>query len=63
MGARPKKNGPPGQFWRQQAGGLLVFTKCLLEPFLVANGMTNIGQGIEFSIIIKHPVGGARGRL
>ncbi len=63
MGASPKKNGPPGQFWRQQAGGLLVFTKCLLEPFLIAKGTTNIGRGIEFLIIVKHPVGGMWGRL
>ncbi len=47
-GASPKKNEPPGQFWRQQAGGLLVFVKCLLEPFLIAKGTTNIGRGIEF---------------
>ncbi len=47
-GASPKKNGPSKRFWRQQAGGLLVFAKCLLEPFLVPKGMTNIGRGIEF---------------
>jgi hypothetical protein len=47
-GASPKKDGHPGQFWRQQASGLLVFAKCSLEPFLVAKGMTNIGRGIEF---------------
>ncbi len=47
-GVSPKKNGPPWQFWRQQAGGLLVFAKCLLEPFLIAKGTTNIGRGIEF---------------
>ncbi len=63
MGASPKKDGPPRQFWRQQASGLLVFTKCALEPFLIAKGMTNIGRGIEFLIIIKHPAGGAWGRL
>ncbi len=57
-GASPKKNGPPGHFWRQQASGLLVFAKCSLEPFLVAKGMTNIGRGIEFLIIVEHPVGG-----
>ncbi len=62
-GASPKKNGPPRQFWRQQAGGLLVFAKCSLEPFLVAKGMTNIGSGIEFLKIVKHPVGGTWGRL
>jgi hypothetical protein len=58
VGASPKKNGPPRQFRRQQDGGLLVFTKCSLEPFLVANGMPNIGRGVEFLIIIKHPVEG-----
>jgi hypothetical protein len=63
VGASPRKNGPPGQFWRQQAGGLLVFAKCSLEPFLIAKGTTNIGRGIEFLIIIEHPVGGAWGRL
>jgi hypothetical protein len=47
-GASPLKDGPPRQFWRQQAGGLFVFAKCSLEPFLVAKGMTNIGLGIEF---------------
>jgi hypothetical protein len=62
-GASPKKDGPPGQFWRQQAGGLLVFAKCTLEPFLVAKGTTNIGRGIEFLKIVEHPVGGAWGRL
>ncbi len=62
-GASPKKNRPPGQFWRQQAGGLLVFAKCSLEPILVANGTTNIGRGIEFLKNIKHPAGGAWGRL
>jgi hypothetical protein len=30
VGASPKKNGPPRRFWRQQAGGLLVFAKCSL---------------------------------
>jgi hypothetical protein len=62
-GVSPKKNGPPRQFWRQQAGGLLVFAKCLLEPFLVAKGTTNIGRGIEFLKIVKHPVRGAWRRL
>ncbi len=62
-GASPKKNGPPRQFWRQQASGLLVFAKCSLEPFLIAKGTTNIGRGIEFLKIVKHPVGGAWGRL
>jgi hypothetical protein len=63
VGASPKKNGPPRQFWRQQAGGLMVFMKCSLEPFLVAKRTTNIGWGIEFLKIVKHPVGGAWGRL
>ncbi len=58
-GASPKKDGPPGQFWRQQAGSLLVFAKCLLDPFLVVKGTTNIGRGIELLIIVKDPVGGA----
>jgi hypothetical protein len=62
-GASPKKNGPPRQFWRQQAGGLLAFAKCLLESFLIVKGTTNIGRGIEFLIIIDLPVGGAWGRL
>jgi hypothetical protein len=62
-GTSPMKDGPPGRFWRQQAGGLLVFAKCLLDSFLVAKGTTNIGRGIQFSIILKHPVGGAWGRL
>ncbi len=62
-GVSPKKNGLPGQFWRQQAGGLLVFAKCLLEPFLVAKGTTNISWGIEFLIIVEHPVEGAWGKL
>jgi hypothetical protein len=30
-------------------------------PFFVTKGTTNIGQGIEFLIIIEHPVGGAWG--
>ncbi len=48
VGASPEKDGPPRQFWRQQTGGLLVFVKCLLEPFHIAKGTTGIGQGIEF---------------
>ncbi len=63
MGASPKKNGPLRQFWRQQAGSLLVFAKCLLEPFLIAKRTTNIGRGIEFLKIVEHPVGGTWGRL
>ncbi len=62
-GTSPKKNGTPRQFWRQQAGSLLVFAMCSLEPFLVAKGRTNIGRRIEFLIIVNHPVGGAWGRL
>ncbi len=62
-GASPKKNGPPRQFWRQQAGGLLVFAKCSLEPFLVVKGTTNIGRGIDFLKIVEYPIGGAWGRL
>jgi hypothetical protein len=61
--AGPKKNGPPGQVRRQQASGMLVFAKCWLEPFLVAKGTNNIGQGIVFLTIVKHPVGGSWGRL
>ncbi len=63
MGTSPKKNGPPGHVQRQQASSMLVFAKCLLEPFLVANGTTNTGQGIVFLIIFKHSVGGLWGRL
>jgi hypothetical protein len=62
-GASPMKNGPPGQFWRQQAGGLLVFAKCLLEPFLVERGRPTLAGGLIFLIIVKHPVGGMWGRL
>jgi hypothetical protein len=62
-GASPEKDGPPRQFWRQQASSLLVFTKCLLEPFLIAKGTTSIGRGIEFLKIVKYPVGGTWGRL
>ncbi len=57
-GVSSEKDGPPGQFWRQQAGGLLVFAKCLLEPFLVAKGTTSIGRGIEILKIVEYPVGG-----
>ncbi len=63
VGASPEKDGPPGRFWRQQAGGLLVFAKCSLEPFLIAKGSTNNGRGIEFLKNVKHPVGSAWGRL
>ncbi len=62
-GASPEKDGPPGQFWRQQAGGLLVFGKCSMEPFHVAKGTTSIGRGIDYLKIVKSPVGGAWGRL
>ncbi len=62
-GASPEKDGPPGRFWRQQAGGLLVFAKCSLEPFHVAKGTTSIGRGIDFLKIVKYPVGGSWGRL
>ncbi len=62
-GVSLKKNGPPGRFWRQQASGLLVFAKCLLEPILVAKETTNIGRGIDFLKNMKHPVGGAWGKL
>ncbi len=62
-GVSPEKDGPPGQFWRQQASGLLVFAKCSLEPFLVAKGTTSIGRGIEFLKIVEYPVGGTWERL
>jgi hypothetical protein len=62
-GASPKKDGPPRQFWRQQASSLLVFAKCALELFLIAKGTTNIGWGIEFLKIVEHPVGGTWGRM
>ncbi len=62
-GASPKKNWPPGQFWRLQAGSLLVLPKCSLKPILVVKGTTNIGWQIEFLKNIKHPVRGAWGRL
>ncbi len=58
-GASPKKNGPPGWVWRQYPSSLFVFAKCLLMPFFVTKGTTNISGGIEFLIIAKHPVGGA----
>ncbi len=60
-GPSPKKNGLFGQFWKQQAGGLLVFAKCSLEPLYVAKGTTNIGRVIEFLIIVKNTQLGARG--
>ncbi len=41
----------------------MVFTKCSLEPFLIAKETINIGRGIEFLIIVDHPVGGGWGRL
>jgi hypothetical protein len=47
-GASPKKNGPPGQFRRQQASGLLVFAKCLLEPILVVKGTLTSAGGLNF---------------
>jgi hypothetical protein len=61
-GASPMKNAPPRQLGRQQAGGLLVFAKCSLEPFLVRKGMTNISREIVFLKIVKHPVRGMWGR-
>jgi hypothetical protein len=62
-GASPKKNGPPRWARRQYLSSLFVFAKGLLMPFFVTKGTTNIGQGIEFLIIVKHPVGGEWGRL
>jgi hypothetical protein len=58
-GASPKKNGPPGWVRRQYPSSLFVFAKGSLMPFFVTKGTANIGQGIEFLIIVKHPVGGA----
>jgi hypothetical protein len=51
-GHKPQEVWPPRAIWRQQAGSLLVFAKCSLEPFLLTKGTTNIGRGIEFLIII-----------
>jgi hypothetical protein len=48
VGASPKKYGPPGQFWRQQAGGLLVFAQGAINPILWG---------------VADPVGSAWGRL
>ncbi len=62
-GASPKKIGPPGWVRRQYPSSLFVFAKGLLMPFLVMKGRTNIGRGIEFLIIVEHPVGGVWGRL
>ncbi len=62
-GASPKKNGPPRWVQRQYPSSLFVFTKGSLMPFFVTKGMTNIGRGIEFLIIVEHPVGGVWGRL
>jgi hypothetical protein len=62
-GASPEKDGPPRQFWRQQAGGLLVFAKCSLEPFYIVKGTTSISWGIGFLKIVEYPVRGAWGRL
>ncbi len=62
-GASPKKDGPPGWVRRQYPSSLFVFAKGSLMPFFVTKGTTNIGRGIEFLIIVEHPVGGAWGRL
>ncbi len=62
-GTSPKKNGTPRWVWRQYSSSLLVFAKGSLMPFFVMKGTTNIGRGIEFLIIVEHPVGGAWGRL
>ncbi len=62
-GASPKKNGPSRWVWRQYPSSLFVFKKGLLMPFFVTKGTINIGRGIEFLIIVKHPGGGAWGRL
>jgi hypothetical protein len=62
-GASPKKDRPPGWVWRQYPSSLFVFAKGLLMPFFVTKATINIGRGIECLIIVKHPVGGAWGRL
>ncbi len=62
-GASPKKNGPPGWVRRQYPSSLFIFAKGSLMPFFVTKGTTNICRGIEFLIIVEHPVGGAWGRL
>jgi hypothetical protein len=62
-GASPKKNGPPGCVRRQYPSSLFVFAKGSLMSFFITKGTTNIGRGIEFLIIVKHPVRGAWGRL
>jgi hypothetical protein len=35
VGASPMNNGLPGWIWLQQPSGLLVFTKALINPFLL----------------------------
>jgi hypothetical protein len=62
-GASPKKNVPPGWVRRQYPSSLFVFAKGLLMPFFVTQGTANISRGIEFLLIVKHPVRGAWGRL
>jgi hypothetical protein len=62
-GASPKKDGPPGWVRRQYPSSLFVFSKGSLMPFFVTKGTTNMGWGIEFLIILEHPVKGAWGRL
>jgi hypothetical protein len=47
-GLEPQEGWALWAIWRQQAGDLLVFAKCSLDPFLVAKETTNIGWGIEF---------------
>jgi hypothetical protein len=62
-GTGPMKNGPPKQGRRQQASGLVVFAEGALEPFLIAKGAANASRGVVAFVVIKHPFGGAWGRL
>jgi hypothetical protein len=48
VGTSPQKNRPPGQFWRQQAGSLLVFAQGATDPIVWG---------------VADPVGSARRRL
>ncbi len=60
VGTSPMKNRPPGWILWQQPSGLLVFVKALINPFLFANVLTNVGRGIVCTKIIKDLVGCAR---
>jgi hypothetical protein len=63
VGASSKKDGPPGWVRRQYPSSLFIFAKGSLMPFFITKGTTNIGRGIEFLLIVEHPVRGAWGRL